>query len=158
MNSGKKNFSAFLLPLLCLLTLSSCLNGDMYDRTEPSFPIAFEAGSVGQSSTMKTLNIPNLRKPLPIKEETKKLTLEGEIICLPCELKKEFRANSQCEKYGHQNVLRTYEGDLYSFIENDKTSDLIRNEKYQNKTVRVIGTLFKETNVIDVITFDVIEK
>jgi len=55
-------------------------------------------------------------------------------------------------------VLRTYEGNVYSFIENDKTSDLIKNEKYQNKIVRVIGTLFKEANIIDVISFDVIEK
>ena len=157
---GIKNKISMLaiLFLFSAMGLSSCLNGDMYDRTEPSFPIALESGSVGQSGVMKTLNIPDLRKPVPIKEETKKLTLEGEIICLPCELKKELRANSQCEKYGHQNVLRTYEGNVYSFIENDKASDLIKNEKYQNKIVRVIGTLFKEANIIDVISFDVIEK
>ena len=154
---NKINLSAIVL-LFFSIGLSSCLNGDMSDRTEPSFPIAMDAGSVGQSGVMKSLNIPDLRKPLPVKEETKKLTLEGEIFCLPDELKKEFRANAQCEKYGHRNVLRTSEGNIYSFIENDKTSDLIKNEKYQNKTVRVIGTLFTEANIIDVISFDVIEK
>ena len=154
---NKINLLAIIL-LVFSMGLSSCLNGDMSDRNEPSLPIALDAGSVGQSSVMKTINIPDLRKPLPVKEETEKLTIEGVIICLPCELKKEFRANSQVEKYGHQNVLKTSEGDVYSFIENDKTTDLIRNEKYENKTIRVIGTLFKKVNVIDVISFDVIEK
>jgi len=154
---NKKNLLASLLFLLSL-TIVSCLNGNGYGKQEPSLPIALEAGSVGHSDTLKTLNLPDLRKPAPLEEKKERITLEGEIICLACELKKEFQANSQCEKYGHQNFLRAYDGNIYTFIENDKTSNLIRKAEYQGKIIRVIGTLFKETNIIDVISFEIVER
>jgi len=155
-----KNKNNLLVTLLFLsfLALSSCLNGNGYSSKEPSLPIALEAGSVGRSDTLRTLNLPALRKPAPLEEEKEKFTIEGQLVCLSCELKKEFQANAQCEKYGHQHILRTYRGEIYHFIENDKTSNLIRKDEYQGKTARVIGTLYKDSNIIDVIGFEIIER
>lgn len=152
-----KNLLASLL-FLSSLALSSCLNGNDYGRQEPSLPIALEAGSVGQASILKTLNLPALRKSAPLKDEREKVILEGQLICLSCEFKKEFQANSQCEKYGHQHVLKTYTGEIYHFIENDRTSNLIRKDEYQDKVIRVIGTLYKDSNVIDIISYELLAR
>ena len=154
----EKEILLVCLLFLSSLSLSSCLNGSEYDRIEPSFPIALEAGSIGQSNTLKTLNIPELRKPAPIvMEKSEKVVLEGVLICFADQFGKEFQANAQCEKYGHQHVLKTPDGEIYHFIENDRTTNLIRKEEFQNKNIRVIGTLFKDTNIIDVISFELLE-
>ena len=162
MNMGKINNKKILLVIVLFLyslALSSCLNGNNYGREEPPLPKALEpGGDIRGSDTLRTLNLETLRKHAPLKKEKEKVVLEGEVVCLPCELKEELQANSQCEKYGHQNVLRTNDGSIYSFIENDKTTDLIRKSEHKNKTIRVIGTLYKEVNIIDVISFEVIEK
>ena len=154
---GKEILLVCLL-FLSSLSLSSCLNGNGYGREEPSLPIALEAGSVGRSDTLKTLNIPDLRKPAPIVvEKSEKVVLEGILICFADQLGKEFQANAQCEKYGHQHVLKTSTGEIYHFIENDRSTNLIRKEEFQNKNIRVIGTLYEESNIIDVISFELIE-
>ena len=63
------------------MALTSCTNDHGHSKRRPSLPIALEAGSVGQSDTLRTLNLSDLRKPAPLEEEKEKVTIEGQLIC-----------------------------------------------------------------------------
>lgn len=80
----------------------------------------------------------------------KMVTLSGTLSCLGCDLKKAHGAGAQCSIYGHKHALKTGNGKYYTFLENAKAEPLIKGEEMHGKKVRVNGTLFPGTQVIEV--------
>ncbi len=78
---------------------------------------------------------------------------KGTLSCLGCDLKKSEGALSQCKIYGHKHAIRLEDGKYISFLENDKSADLIKGDKWHGQDVEVHGTYYKDANVIDVDSF-----
>lgn len=82
----------------------------------------------------------------------------GEMICPSCVLKGEQEAKSQCSIYGCPLALRTENGRIFTFLENDQSTELVRNKaKYDGKTVVVKGRIFPGTQIVEVESFKVIK-
>ena len=87
----------------------------------------------------------------------KMVTLSGTLACLGCDLKKAHGAAAQCKIYGHKHALKTSNGKYYTFLENGRSAPLIKGEEKHNKKVRVYGTLFPGSQVLEVSNFRVID-
>ncbi len=85
-------------------------------------------------------------------------TFKGEIVCLGCTLKKEQKAKAQCSVYGHINGLRTSDGEIWTFLENDNSTKLIHNHDLAGKTIEIKGKKYENAHYIEVESFTVIEK
>jgi len=85
------------------------------------------------------------------------ITLEAEVICLGCSLKKEQGAKAQCSIYGHRNALRA-DGEIWTILENDEATELINSHEYAGKIVKIEGKSFPGTHIIQVGSFEVIEE
>jgi len=90
-----------------------------------------------------------------VKETNEHTTLDGNLVCLGCSLKKAEGARAACSAYGHKHVLQTKDGRYISFLENDFSRDLAAGEKYHNKDVTVSGIYHASANMLDVETFSV---
>ena len=86
------------------------------------------------------------------------VTFKGEVICLGCSLKKEQGAKAQCSIYGHQNVIKSEDGKIWTILENDVSTELISSHGYVGKEVEIIGKHFGNTQTIEIETFKVIEE
>ena len=82
-------------------------------------------------------------------------TIEGEVICLGCTLKKADGAKAQCSVYGHKNAIKTGDGGILTILENDQSTKLINDHDYAGKKVEIQGRVFPEANVIQVDSFTV---
>ena len=89
-------------------------------------------------------------------EET--VTITGTVVCLGCTLKKKEGANAACAVYGHKHGLATSGGELYSFLENENSEELINGEKYGMKKVEITGKVFENAHIIDVEDVSVVEE
>ncbi len=89
-------------------------------------------------------------------EET--TTIQGTVVCLGCTLKKTEGANAACSVYGHKHGLATNSGELYSFLENSKSEEVINTDKYAMKEVEVTGRVFENAHIIDLEAISVIEE
>ena len=83
-------------------------------------------------------------------------TITGKLICIGCELKHSDGVAANCKLYGHKHGLKTTDGKIYSFIENDKSTKLINTEENHDKNVEIIGKVLKNANFIDVEKFSVL--
>lgn len=88
-------------------------------------------------------------------EET--TTIQGTVVCLGCTLKKTEGANAACKIYGHKHGLATKDGDLYSFLENKNSEEVINSDKYAMKEVVVTGKVFDNAHIIDLESISVAE-
>lgn len=90
------------------------------------------------------------------KDKAEKLsTVEGTVVCIGCDLHKSDGANFQCSKYGHVGALKTSDGKIWSFIENDKAQKLMNDKNLHGKTVRITGHKIEKAILIDVQSFEV---
>ncbi len=89
-------------------------------------------------------------------EET--TSIKGKIVCIGCTLKKTEGANAACKVYGHKHGLITEEGELYSFLENENSDEVITTDKYAMKDVEVTGRVFDNAHIIDIEEISVIEE
>lgn len=85
-------------------------------------------------------------------------TIKGKVICIGCELKHIYNASSNCKIYGHKHGIKTSVGKIYSFVENEKTNELINSVKYHGKNIEVTGKILENANFIDVKEFKVLEE
>ncbi|MHC4196606.1 MAG: hypothetical protein ACYSRP_01670 [Planctomycetota bacterium] len=85
-------------------------------------------------------------------------TVTGTVVCLGCTLKKKEGAHAACDVYGHKHGLATSGGELYSFLENENSEELINGEKYGMKKVEITGKVFENAHIIDVEDVSVVEK
>lgn len=83
-------------------------------------------------------------------------TITGEVACISCVLKKEEKANTKCKIYGCKYGLNDSDGNLWSFIANDKSEDLITG-KYPGE-VKIIGRKFPRAQYIEVDSFEMMPK
>ena len=80
-------------------------------------------------------------------------TIQGKVICLGCTLKSEKGAKAQCSLYGHTNAIRTVDGKIWSILENDQSTDLVKNHDYAGKDVEISGKKFVDAQTIEVGSF-----
>lgn len=81
-------------------------------------------------------------------------TIKGKVICIGCELKHAYNASSNCKIYVHSHGLKTSDGKIYSFVENEKTDELINSVKYHGKNIEITGKILENANFIDVKEFN----
>lgn len=86
--------------------------------------------------------------------------IQGALVCVACELKREQGAHAQCEVYGHKYGFKLKDGSLWSFIENDRSKLLVSNKVPGKNVVKVTiyGRKFPKAHYIDVDHFKVYEK
>lgn len=89
-------------------------------------------------------------------EETQSTeVIKGKVICLGCTLKKEQGAKADCSVYGHKHGLRTDDGKIWSFLENDNSADLIQNHDYNGSDVEITGRKLDNAQIIEVESFKI---
>jgi hypothetical protein len=86
------------------------------------------------------------------------MTFEGKLVCLGCDLKKAEGARAECSAYGHKHTLKTSDGNYVNLLENKYSADLMNNEKYAGKDIKVQGVYFASANQLDVKSFTVGDK
>ncbi|MFQ6093800.1 MAG: heavy-metal-associated domain-containing protein [bacterium] len=91
----------------------------------------------------------------PKEAEIAKATIAGKLICIGCTLKSTHGAQAQCSVYGHKGGLLTADGTLYTFVENDRSKELVNSTELHNKDLKVTGTAFPKANYIDVESYEV---
>lgn len=87
-----------------------------------------------------------------------KVTLEGEFLCIGCNLKKMSGANAQCSLYAQHTIgFRTADGVMWSIIDNEKGHDIIRAHTVLEKGVkgRIIGWIYPAANMIEIDSVEV---
>ena len=82
-------------------------------------------------------------------------TINGEIICLGCTLKKEQGAKAQCSVYGHTNGLKTSDGKIWTFLENDSSTKLVNDHSLAGKKAEIKGKIYENANYIEVESYKV---
>ncbi len=83
-----------------------------------------------------------------------KVTFEGTMVCMSCDLKKADGARSDCKAFGHSHALKTKEGKYINLLANQYSADLLNGEKYHNKAVKLSGVYFANANQLDVESFE----
>lgn len=91
------------------------------------------------------------------------VVITGKVICLGCHLEKEKQAKAQCSIYGHTNAiiiekainpegkhLAGAEGEIYQFLHNEKSDELIKEHSYVGKVIIVVGRVYPEANIVEV--------
>ncbi|HUV30981.1 MAG TPA: hypothetical protein VMY05_07840 [Acidobacteriota bacterium] len=84
------------------------------------------------------------------KADQKRVTLNGTLVCMGCDLKKAENARAECSEYGHTHVLKTEDGRYINLLENKYSADLLQADKYHNKKMEIHGIHHASANVIDV--------
>jgi hypothetical protein len=81
-----------------------------------------------------------------------KITLDVELVCLGCSLKKMSGANAQCNLYTlHDIGIRLGDGTLWSIVNNQKGHDIIRaHDLVGEKKATVTGWLYPAANHIEI--------
>jgi len=99
------------------------------------------------------------------------VVITGTIDCMACNLKHSAGARAECKIYGHDHSLKvqqvtTVEGNpinvpqdtWYHILPNDNSKALVKEETYHGKKVQISGKLYAGANLIEVDTFNLIEK
>lgn len=83
---------------------------------------------------------------------TDKITLQGELICLGCSLKRLSGANAQCGLYTHHDVgFKLADGTFWSLVNNAKAHDVIRAHGLViGKKATISGWIYPNANHIEV--------
>jgi hypothetical protein len=84
----------------------------------------------------------------------KTTTVEGTVVCIGCDLHKSEVANFQCSKYGHVGAMKTSDGKIWSFVENDKALKLMNDKNLHGKTVKVTRQKIEKAMLIDVESYE----
>lgn len=92
------------------------------------------------------------------------VTVVGTNYCLGCALKKEHGAAAQCSKYGHRHSLKVEKavdgggkelaalrGRTLSYLDNEKSEQLVKGEAFHKERVEVKGRLYEAESVIEVV-------
>ena len=78
-------------------------------------------------------------------------TLTGTWTCLACELKGLDGSDAKlCEDAGHKHCLRLDNGNYVYFLENERSSDILKGGRRHNVRMTVKGTYYPKAHTIDV--------
>ncbi len=85
------------------------------------------------------------------------ITIEAELVCLGCSLKKISGANAQCSLYSLHDVgVKLADGSLWSIVNNQAGHDTIRAHKLViGKKAKITGWLYPNANHIEIDTIDI---
>ncbi len=99
------------------------------------------------------------------------VVVTGTIDCMACNLKHSAAAKAECSIYGHDHSLKVQQvtiaggnptdvpqGTWYHILPNDNSKALVQEEEYHGKEVEVSGKLYAGANLLEVETFNLIEK
>ncbi|MFQ5823724.1 MAG: zf-HC2 domain-containing protein [bacterium] len=89
-------------------------------------------------------------------EAIKEAELQGQIICLDCEFLSQNQERTTHDPATHRSGLKIKDGTIWSFIHTNTTHDLLHNQKFLKKKVRVSGTLFKNSRYIYVKNYELL--
>lgn len=103
-----------------------------------------------------------------IEGEIEVATITGMNYCFACDLKHEYRAESDCKTYGHQHGLKVikfvdgcgeekpaYNDVTLHYLSNEKSQPLIK--EHHGETVEVKGKVYISENVMEVELFKMVE-
>ena len=84
----------------------------------------------------------------PMRDFDKLQVIEGRILCLDCELRKEG-ADTDCEKNGHRNGLVAADGRMWTVLDNTIGSNVVRGAQFRGKDAKVHAWVFADANSLD---------
>lgn len=92
-----------------------------------------------------------------VKKGLDKITLDVELVCLGCSLKKMSGANAQCDLFTRHDVgIKLGDGTLWTIVNNGKGHDIIRAHGLViNKKATVTGWLYPAANHIEIDSIEV---
>lgn len=103
------------------------------------------------------------KSPIPIKkyvydpkapEAKGDVTISGKLVCLNCSFEPSEEARRFCEENGHNNVLRSVEGTIYSIVRDAKTKELIESGAFCGKAVIITGRIIINSRAIKVSSYE----
>ena len=85
-------------------------------------------------------------------EGLNKMTVEGELVCLGCSLKKLSGANAECSLYSQHDLgVKLADGTLWTIVNNQKGHDIIKaHGLLERKTATIIGWLYPNAHHIEI--------
>ena len=96
-------------------------------------------------------------------------TIQGTNYCVTCGLKDEFEAKANCKTFGHHHALKVasmidgcgetceeFNGKTLHYIENEQSAKLLNGHK--DSKVKVKGKVFIDSGMIEVESFEVVDK
>jgi hypothetical protein len=114
------------------------------------------------------------QKKVEITEESpavQSVVVTGTIDCMACDLKHSAGVSAECKIYGHDHSLKVQQvttasgnpinvsqGTWYHILPNDNSKTLVQEETYHGKKVKINGKLYASANLLEVDTFNLIEK
>ena len=88
-----------------------------------------------------------------VSKNENKITIEGEVVCLCCEMHKKG-AHAACRKYGHTYGVKADNGVYWTIMKNDKGADIIDHKELVGTRVRLTGWFYFSYNYIDLDRFE----
>jgi len=88
-----------------------------------------------------------------VSKNENKITIEGEVVCLCCEMHKKG-AHAACRKYGHTYGIKADNGVYWTIMKNDKGADIIDHKNFLGTRVRLTGWFYFDYNYIDIDRFE----
>ena len=88
-----------------------------------------------------------------VSKSDNKITLEGEVICICCEIHKKG-AYESCKKFGHTYGIKTDNGVFWTIMKNDKGIKIINHKELIGSRVRLTGWFYFNSNYIDLDRFE----
>ncbi|SRR6266851_1538214 len=82
--------------------------------------------------------------------------LEGKLLCRDDELHAQYGVHAMCSTKGHHGTLQTADGRLWSFIETERSQELIHDSAMLGKTVRVRARIYRQAGALDVESYQVL--
>ena len=88
-----------------------------------------------------------------VSESENLITLEGEVICVCCEMHKKG-AHANCRRFGHTYGIKTDNGVLWTIMKNDSGIKLIDHKELIGSRIRLTGGFYFNSNYIDLDRFE----
>lgn len=89
--------------------------------------------------------------------EGKLVNLSGEVICLGCELRKNYNAPCDCKYSGHKYAIRTKDGEYLMFSCSKNTINLYK-EEMRGCSIEAVGYLYPKEHYVHIIAVNSIKK
>ena len=136
--------TAILMTVLFLIVASAAIAGEKTAEMKAKM-----------NSEMKGKKLDEMKGEMKSGMKDQNVTFEGKLVCIGCDLKKAEGARAECSAYGHKHTLKTSDGRYINLLENKYSADLMSNEKYAGKDIKVQGVYYASANQLDVQSFTV---
>jgi anti-sigma factor (TIGR02949 family) len=83
-------------------------------------------------------------------DDSRRVVLEGKLLCRDCQLEKEYGYHAMCPLTGHHASLATSDGRLWTILEGKVPQELIHNSSLLGRRVRIRGRIIRKGGAIEV--------